>query len=446
VTSAIMDNLSHSLNQLPEGASEAIVDNVFCSGLIASLGFDISETIPQFSTSAGSADYALRKNSDISDVFLTSKQNPEIVIELKGRDVNLAAGEKTHKSTINQLKKYLLSDQCRSAKWGIITNSLHIQLFRKHGKVVHAVTDSLSINEENIGQIVANIKSTIQKPRRALVVAVYNNKGGVGKTTSTVNLAALLATHGKRVLAIDFDPNQRDLSQSLGMKLTQDDFFQCLDAREKCIRPAIRTHRVPLKSGQAWEFDVVPVDDKLAYESEGAELRSLLRISTLAETIDSVRDDYDYILIDAPPNWRGFSQNAIYAADVVLIPTKPNSISSLRNAAIAIKDFIPQIQQARADAGPVALPIFFNGEKISATQMQAAQNALGKIVKEFHPQINLQPYFFPRATNTNKNLTIFTLPAYASIANAAFANIPAVYANKVAKEYYLELAKEYFLQ
>jgi cellulose biosynthesis protein BcsQ len=251
---------------------------------------------------------------------------------------------------------------------------------------------------------------------------------------------------GKKVLAIDFDPNQQDLTNSLGMQMSEDTLFRCLDSQDKDIRPAIKQHSVPLKDGRVLQFDVVPVDQKLAYESEGADLRSLLRKSTLSEAIESVRDVYDYILIDSPPNWRGFSQNALYASDVVLIPTKHNNLFSLRNAAVAIKDFIPQIQNSRGDAGPLPLPIFFNGETITPAQKKAAQDALKEIHKEFKRQINLLPYFFPHYTAANQNLEIFEVPAYANIAKAAFASIPAVYRDKTARDYYRNLAKEYFLQ
>jgi cellulose biosynthesis protein BcsQ len=446
-TLVMTSNLSERWQQLPDNASEAMVNQVFCSpALTKSLGFGMEEDIPEFPTSAGFADHALRRNLDPSDSFLISKKDPELILELKGRDVSLLPDSKSYTTTVKQLKRYLLTPECRNAKWGIVTNSLHIQLFRKHGKIIHPTTNCLPIDVNNVEEVVSSIRQKIERPRRALSIAIYNNKGGVGKTTTIVNLAATLTLVGKKVLAIDFDPNQQDLSNSLGMKLSEDTLYQCLDAKDKDIRPAIQTHCVSLKSGTSLKFDVVPVDQKLAYESEGAHLRSLLRPSTLSEAIESVRDAYDYILIDAPPNWRGFSQNAIYAADVVLIPTKHNNIFSLRNAAVAIKDFIPQIQNSRGDAGPVALPIFFNGEKITPSQKEAAQKALMEICHEFKKQINLLPYFFPHYSAANKNLEIFDVPAYANIANAAFACIPAVYRDKNANVYYKNLAKEYFLQ
>lgn len=86
-------------------------------------------------------------------------------------------------------------------------------------------------------------------------------------------------------------------------------------------------------------------------------------------------------MIDSPPNWRVFSQLAVYAADVVLIPTKHNNLFSLENAATAIKKFIPEVQAQKADGSPIPLPIFFNGEKITPPQLAAAQQELINIIK-----------------------------------------------------------------
>jgi cellulose biosynthesis protein BcsQ len=150
-------------------------------------------------------------------------------------------------------------------------------------------------------------------------------------------------------------------------------------------------------------------------------------------------------LIDSPPNWRFFSQSAVCAADVVLIPTKHNSIFSLENAVTVIKRFIPEIQSQRKDGGPIALPIFFNGESISDAAKVTAKEAISQIIEQGKKDrtypVDLTPYFYPRS-----NHPIFELPSYAHIAGAAFTRIPAAYKNKIACGYYLALAKEYFLQ
>jgi cellulose biosynthesis protein BcsQ len=176
-------------------------------------------------------------------------------------------------------------------------------------------------------------------------------------------------------------------------------------------------------------------------------VRQKLGIRRLHEILNSLKSEYDYILIDSPPNWRFFSVSAVYAADVVLIPTKHNNIFSIENAAIAIKQFIPQVQQSRKDGGPIALPIFFNGESITDAGRNTAHKAIAEIIKQTSKtKFDLRPYFYPRYTQAKQDNHIFELPSYAHIANAAFSRVPAAYKNQIARQYYLELAKEYFLQ
>jgi len=442
--------LKQALLNLPGNAQEAIVDKIFVPKFLDALGFELMECVPQYSTgNYGSVDYALRHNAD-TDVFIATKSNPYLLVELKGKDINLTEGSAQYQSTVKQLKGYLLDSNCKTVQWGIITNSVHIQLFRKHGKAIYPATPSLDITPDNIIEVVRAIKQKIENTPRALTVAIYNNKGGVGKTTTTVNLAAALTLKGKKVLIVDFDPNQQDLTKSLGIKTVKEGLYSYLEDKNirsnisQVIQPFITTNK---KAVQSFKFDVIPADESLVVELGEDKLRQKLKINSLRQTLDSLKSEYDYILIDSPPNWRFFSVSAVYAADVVLIPTKHNNIFSLENAAVAIKQFIPEVQQAREDGGPIALPIFFNGETITEAGRNTANKAIEEIIKQSPTsKCNLRPYFYPRYTPSKHNFHIFELPSYAHIASAAFSRVPAAYKDKTARHYYLELAKEYFLQ
>ncbi len=234
-TAALIMNeqtLRQALLNLPDNAQEAIVDKIFVPEFLNTLGFGLMERVPEYNTGDfGSVDYALRRNTN-EDIFLTTQSNPYLLLELKGRDVNLSEGSAQYQSTVKQLKRYLLASNCKTVEWGIITNSVHIQLFRKHGKVIYPGTPCLDIKPDNFIEIVTNIKQKIENTSRALTVAIYNNKGGVGKTTTTVNLAAALSLKGKKILVVDFDPNQQDLTKSLAVKQGKETLYSYLEDKK----------------------------------------------------------------------------------------------------------------------------------------------------------------------------------------------------------------------
>lgn len=145
-----------------------------------------------------------------------------------------------------------------------------------------------------------------------MIISVVNQKGGVGKTTTTVNIAACLAMQGKKVLLVDSDP-QGNATSGLGidkkeLASTMYDLY-CND--KKIIEVIIRNVRKNL--------DLIPANIQLAaVELELAQIVS--RETICKNAIAEIKDDYDFILIDCPPSLSLLTVNALTASDGVLIP------------------------------------------------------------------------------------------------------------------------------
>jgi len=149
----------------------------------------------------------------------------------------------------------------------------------------------------------------------AKIVAIANQKGGVGKTTTTINLAASLALADKRVLLVDIDP-QGNLTSGLGQKgksASEGTIYEALTGEA----PAdLRDFAIPTGIDRLL---LVPADRNLT----GAEIELVTlphREERLRALLSRVRDDFDYIFIDCPPSLGLLTLNALVAADAVLIP------------------------------------------------------------------------------------------------------------------------------
>ncbi len=170
----------------------------------------------------------------------------------------------------------------------------------------------------------------------ARVIALCNQKGGVGKTTSTINLGAALAEFGRRVLLVDFDP-QGALSVGLGVQPHQLD----RTAYNLLMERGVTVDDVLLKTSVAG-MDLLPSNIDLS-AAEVQLVNEVAREQTLARVLAPVADDYDFVLIDCQPSLGLLTVNALTAAHGVIIPLECEFFS-LRGVALLI-DTIDKVRE-----------------------------------------------------------------------------------------------------
>ncbi|MCI9163579.1 MAG: ParA family protein [Lachnospiraceae bacterium] len=144
------------------------------------------------------------------------------------------------------------------------------------------------------------------------IIAIANQKGGVGKTTTAINLSACLAEAGQKVLTVDFDP-QGNATSGLGFEKGYMDktVYELLMGEckiQECIIQEVQKN-----------LDILPSDVDLA----GAEIELLdekEKEAKLRKELDKIEEDYDFIIVDCPPSLNLLTINALTAADTVLVP------------------------------------------------------------------------------------------------------------------------------
>ena len=215
------------------------------------------------------------------------------------------------------------------------------------------------------------------------IIAIANQKGGVGKTTTSVNLAACLGVLEKKVLLVDSDP-QANASSGLGINIDNIKFSTYQLLEHDCnILDAITSTSSP-------NVDIVPANiDLVAIEIELVDVEN--REYMLKNALDQVNDRYDYILIDCAPSLGLLTLNALTAADSLIIPIQCEyfALEGLAKLLNTVKS-VQKIHNDRLDIEGLLLTMYDSRLRLSNQVVEEVQNHFNDMVFETIIQRNVK--------------------------------------------------------
>lgn len=300
--------------------------------------------------------YGLLTNGKDFRIFERKAQDIELVFRCKGSEVEAQLAEIKSIIGCKEIWQRRFGTQQLAKPFGIKQSDIQDQTISEEmAKIANSTTLTNELNNDatgkaNLIQPIAEANDVQEQPgeSRMKTIAVYHNKGGVGKTTTVVNLAAALSKQGKRILIIDLD-SQANTTFAVGLVKFDDEENDTL--RESNVMHLLSSEEFyPVKEvARSTTFcstgvDVVPAHINLMKAESDLGRQENSRF-ILTQKLIEVENSYDIAIIDTPPSLNLFAKYALIAADYLIIPSdlKPFSNQGLVN----VKELIKEVNSFR---------------------------------------------------------------------------------------------------
>lgn len=333
-------------------------------------------------------------------VYKDLNTSPVLVVELKKRISSLAnTPEKDfvaackisplyrnamgYNKDENGIPQYLDITQVKAeclASYGLVFNGDFFQLWRRVDGLVFPLTSIQKVTETSLPKLLKQLQYCLRAPAVAMVTAVWNQKGGVSKTTTTINLGAVLALKGKRVLLVDLDP-QNDMTHGIGLnaspfpnylKPVSDNLeLKEVAAATSILKAAIQKKEFPTSDRRTYSLSLLTADRIALERFRDGEVTTASPALVFKQLIELLKPEYDYIFIDTSPSPDKLTEAMLYVCDTVVTPVDLNP-DSLRHSVHLHQEIVPKVRAQRGKResihiGPWHLGLVFSNcsEKVT---------------------------------------------------------------------------------
>ena len=244
------------------------------------------------------------------------------------------------------------------------------------------------------------------------VIAIANQKGGVGKTTTTFNLGVALKNQGKRVLVVDADP-QGDLTTYMGYNESELKTTLAQLMESVIYDSQLDTKQAILNNAEG--IDLIPSDLDLS-ATEAMLVNAMSREVTLRTILNNVKKDYDYVLIDCMPSLGMLTINALSCSDKVIIPVQDHFLAAkgmghlLKTVSRVKRTINPNLE-----VGGILLTLVNKRTNLSKETIQDLKETYGRAIKLYDTQI---PLAVKTAESTSRGKSIFKYDKNSKVATA----------------------------